>query len=449
MSEPLDVIVVGAGISGLVAARTLVEAGASAIVLEARERVGGRTLSQPLGRDVVDLGAQWLGPTQDRMLRLAAELGIDTFPQPHKGRKVLWLGGRRSEYSGLVPRLGLPALLETGLQLQRLERLARRVPLERPWESPRAVAWDGLSVAAWMDRALWTRGARSMLTIGAEMILAAEPEEISFLFFLLYLHSGGGLRRLAEVRDGAQQTRIVGGAQRFALRLAQRLGERVQLGRPVQAIRQDAGGVTIEAAGSSHRARRAILAIPPALAGRIAFEPELPQTRQRLQQNMPMGSLIKCVAAYDAPFWTEAGLSGEAISDTGLVRAVFDDSSHDGKQSALVAFVAGKEARRAGGLEPEERRRQVIECLVRLFGERARQVSAYVDMDWRAEPWSAGCYEGFLPPGVLTAAGMALREPCGRIHFAGTETATRWMGYMEGAAEAGERAASEALVALG
>jgi monoamine oxidase len=161
-----------------------------------------------------------------------------------------------------------------------------------------------------------------------------------------------------------------------------------------------------------------------------------------------MGSIVKCIAAYEQPFWRQAGLSGEALAVHGPVRAVFDDSAHDGSQAALVAFIAGQQAQQASRLEPQQRQAAVLEALAGLFGPQALRCSAYVDHDWVSDPWSGGCYEGILPPGKLTELGAALREPCGRIHFAGTETARRWMGYMEGAAEAGERAAAEVLQAL-
>jgi monoamine oxidase len=446
--QTVDVVVVGAGISGLVAARRLHEGGVRTMVLEARDRVGGRTLSQRLGADTIDLGAQWIGPTQDRIAALVAELGIDTFEQYHAGRKVLELDGRRRTYAGFLPKLGLLPLCEMGLMLPRLERLARRVPLEAPWRAAKAQEWDAQSVAGWLKRSLRTRGARQMLRIATHSIFAEEPERLSFLFFLFYLHSGGGLRRLGEVQGGAQQTRVIGGMQQISERLAARLEGGVRLQCAVEAIEQDESGVIVRGAGEAVRARRVVLALPPALTGHIVCAPELPLARRRLQQQMPMGSVIKCIAQYERPFWREAGLSGEALAGEGLVRLVFDDSSHDAAQANLVAFVFGDEARRASEMPAEQRRQQVLGALARLLGEPARSPVAYVDKDWPADPYSGGCYVGVTGPGVLSELGSALREPCGRLHFAGTETATRWMGYMDGAVEAGERAAQEVLEAL-
>jgi monoamine oxidase len=182
---------------------------------------------------------------------------------------------------------------------------------------------------------------------------------------------------------------------------------------------------------------------------RIRFRPELPAARSELQRRMPMGSVVKCIVAYDEPFWRRDGYSGEGIADTGLARIVFDDCSPDGKKAALLVFILGDAAREASRLAPEARRQAVVDGLVHLFGERAARPSGYVDHDWIGDEWSAGCYLGLLPPGVLSTVGAALRAPCGRVHFAGTEAATRWAGYLDGAIESGERAANEVLVRLG
>lgn len=440
-----SIVIVGAGLSGLAAARELSSAGADVTVLEARDRVGGRTLSQRLGKDSIDLGAQWIGPTQDRVAALADELGVETFRQYSTGRKVLELGGKRTTYRGLIPRVPLLGLLETGVGMARLERLAKSVPLERPMAARRAESWDRITTEDWMRSALRTASARSLLTIATEMIFAAEPRDLSFLYFLTYLRSGGGLNRLVEIERGAQQTRFIGGAQQLSDRLAQSLGERVRLTAPVRAIEQDDRGVTVRYDGGELRADRAIMAMAPALCARI--ECSLSERRRALGERMPMGSVIKCVIGYDRAFWRDAGFSGEAVTDGSPIRAVFDDTSHDGGEPALVAFIVGDAAKAWSGREPQARRAAVIAHLARLFGAAAKTPSAYVDKDWQSDEWSGGCYVGLLGPGAVGEVGSALREPCGRVHFAGTETAVRWMGYLDGALEAGERAAREALAA--
>ncbi len=397
----------------------------------------------------MDLGGQWIGPTQDRILRLAGELGVRTFRQFEEGAKVLSLGGRVVSYRGFIPKLPILSLIETFIAVKRLDRLRARVPLDRPHETPGADALDAMTVETWKRGALRTAAARSILDVAVRAIFAAEPRDLSFLYFLFYLNSGGGLERMGRIGDGAQQDRFVGGAQEVSKRMAAALGaERILLDAPVHAIEQDDAGVTVRSRRGEHRARRAILALAPALYRRIDFAPALPSTKAALSQRMPMGSVLKCVVAYERPFWREHGFSGEVVCDRGPVRAVFDDCAHDGSQAALVCFVLGDAVFSLSGRPEAERRQAVVDCLVRFFGPDAARPSAYADKDWPADPWSGGCYVGLMTPGVMTALGPSLRIPFGRLHFAGTETATRWNGYFDGAIEAGERSAAEALEAV-
>ncbi len=438
-----DVVVVGAGLAGLTAARHLQRAGKRVLVLEAQNRVGGRTLSQHLVGEEVDLGAQWIGPKQEHITRLLHELAIQTFPQHSAGRKVLALGPRVSSYGGTIPTLPPLSLLDLQLAITRLDRMARRVPLERPADAPHAQSWDAMTVEQWLQRHVHTQPAHDVLTAGVRAIFAAEPRELSLLHFLFYLHSGNGLMPLVEIRGGAQQTRILGGAQQIASRLAEPL--KVVLNSPTHAITQHAEGVTVHTQTATYQARRAIVAIPPLLAGKIDYTPTLPQARAALHAQMPMGAVIKCIVAYTRPFWREAGFSGEAVTDGEVVQVLFDDSPHDGSYGALVAFMLGDAARNWSASPVGERAQAVRAELTRLFGAQASTPIAYLDKDWTVEPWSRGCYVGLMPPRLLTQHGEALRAPAGRIHWAGTETATHWNGYMDGAIQSGERAASEIL----
>jgi monoamine oxidase len=288
-----------------------------------------------------------------------------------------------------------------------------------------------------------TAGARALVDVAVEAIFAASAREISLLHFLSYLHSGGGLMKLSTIRGGAQQTRLREGFQEVSRRIAERMEGPVVLEAPVRRILQDGEGVTVHHARGEARARFAVVAIPPALAGRIEYDPALPAGRDQLTQRTPMGSVIKCVAVYERPFWRDRGFSGEAVCDRDPVRIAFDDSPEEGEGGALVAFVLADAARRYGPRPAEERRSEVLAALARFFGEEAGRPVEYVEKDWSAEPWSRGCYAALMGPGVLTEYGAALRDPVGRIHWAGTETAVRWMGYMDGALESGERVARE------
>jgi monoamine oxidase len=266
---------------------------------------------------------------------------------------------------------------------------------------------------------------------------------LSFLFFLSYLRWGNGLDRLISIPNGAQQDRFVGGAQQICQRMAKELGERVVLNTPVSAIEQQNDGVTARTANGSFQGRYVVVAVPPALAGRIQYQPALPSRRDQLTARMPMGSVIKYIAVYKSAFWRQAGFSGEAFSDTGPTVTTFDDSSPDGSQPALVSFSDGDAARIWSERSPEERREAVLSEFARFFGPQAGTPVEFVEKNWLEDPWSRGCYVGVMGPGTMTGYGSALRKQCGRIHWAGTETATQWMGYIEGAIQSGERAGKE------
>ncbi len=436
-------MVVGAGLAGLRAATNLAAEGVEVAVLEARDRVGGRTLSRQVGEGTFDLGGQWLGPTQERVRTLARELGSPTFPTFHQGAKVLDLHGRVRTYKGNIPSLPLPQLIDLHLTLRRLDKMSRTVPLHNPAAARRALAWDGTSLESWKRSFVRSAAVRDLLDVSTRVVFGAEPAELSLLHFLFYAASGGGLMRLVDIENGAQQDRFVGGAQSLSRGLAARLGARVCLDAPVRRIEQDDVGVTVRSDRGAVRARFAVVAVPPALAGRIDYDPGLPAARDQLTQRVPMGSTVKCILTYERPFWRERGFSGEAVCAGGPITVTFDNTSHDNRQPALVAFVVGRAARHWQQRSGSDRRRSLVGSLARWFGPEAGEPTAIVEQDWNSEVWSRGCPVGVVAPGVLTSFGNNLRQAVGRIHFAGTETATVWNGYLEGALESGERAARE------
>ncbi len=442
-----DLVVVGAGLAGLSAARAAVAAGVEVLVVEARERVGGRVLNEDIGDgNVVEVGGQWIGPTQDRLAALAAQLGVGTFPTYATGQNVIEYSGSLRRYTGTIPRINPLVLLDVERAQRRLDKLAKRIPLDAPWEAPNAARLDGQTAATWMRRNLATRPGRMLLELAIEAVWAAQPEDMSLLHVLFYIHSAGGLDMLFDTEGGAQQDRFVGGSQLVPIRMAEQLSEeRLILGAPVRKLRHGPHGVTVEAEGATVSAKRAILAIAPTLAGRISYDPPLAGFRDQLTQRMPLGTVVKCMAIYDEPFWRNEGLSGQGTSDTGPAKLTFDNSPPDGSPGVLLGFLEGRRAREFGRLGAHERRAAVVAGFARLFGPRAARPDAYVERLWAEEEWSRGCYGCHMPTGAWTAYGPALREPVGPIHWAGAEYSTVWNGYMDGAVRSGELAAARAL----
>ena len=428
----MDVAIVGAGLSGLAAARRLSDQGVRVTVLEARDRVGGRTLSFEHNGAIFEHGAQWIGPAQLRVRELCAELGVKTFRQHHDGDKVLDLQGKISRYRGKIPKMPLLGLLAAELGIRKLDRMASRVPLNAPHAR---AEWDERSVDGIIGGGvIGHRAARSVFNAAVRTVFGAEPREISLLYFLFYLNAAGGFRNLVDIEGGAQQERFVDGAQSLSLELAARLTD-VRLSTPVQSIRQDDDGVTLN---DDVRARYAILAMPPPLIGKLL---EVPPQR--------MGRTIKVIAFYDKPSWRARGLSGEVVldNDDSMFSCVFDNSPHDGRFGALVAFVCGDATAAWLALSVEERRRHAWLTFMLTLGVQ-EMPSHFCEHDWSADPWTGGCPVSILPPGTLSATGPRWRQAQGRIHFAGTETARHWCGYLEGALEAADRAAAEVLARL-
>lgn len=436
-----DVVIVGGGLAGLMAGHRLDEDGLDLQVLEARDRVGGRVLTRAVGGHQVDMGAQWIGPDQHRMQALVDELDVETFPQHHAGGTQLRVAGDVRTFESELRALSPLAAIEFEYGAWKLERLCRRVPLDDPAAADRASEWDSTTVATWRDRQFRTEAARRTFDCAVRAIFASEPAELSFLFFLFYLHAGGGFDTLASVEGGAQQTRVDGGTQQLAEALADDLD--VSRSTPVQRIERDLEGVTVFTRSGSVQASYCVVAVPPTAARRIEFEPGLPAEHDEFLQRAPMGNVVKCIATYDEPFWRPE-LSGEVVADD-TVGLVFDDSPPDGETGALVAFMLGDAAREWADASRTERKRVVCDRLAAYFGPRAANPRDYDDESWRQSRWSGGCYAAMLPPGVLSRYARQRAEPVGRIHWAGTETATEGYGYMEGAVASGERAASEIL----
>ncbi len=426
-SHEADVVVVGAGLAGLSAARTLVAAGASVVVLEARERVGGRVLNEDIGDgQVVEVGGQWIGPTQDRLAALAAELGVETFPTHVAGENVIEYGGRLRRYRGAIPRINPAVLLDVEQAQRRLNRLARTVPLHAPWEAPHAARLDGQTAATWMRRNLATQAGRMLLGAGRSRRSGRRSPRSCRCCTCSSTSTPRAASSCCSTPRAAR-SRTASSAARSGWRCAwpRSSASGCCSARPVRRVVHDGRGRDRRGGGRRARGRQAILALAPTLAGRIAYDPPLPGYRDQLTQRMPLGTVAKCMAIYDEPFWREEGLSGQGTSERGPVRVTYDNSPPGGSPGVLLGFLEGRRARELGRVPAEQRRAAVIDCFTRLFGPRAARPHAYVERLWAEEEWTRGCYGCHLPPGAWTGYGPALREPIGPLHWAGAEYATR------------------------
>jgi monoamine oxidase len=435
-----DVIVVGAGFAGLTAARELTRLGHEVLVLEGRDRVGGRSHTGQVGGIPVDLGGTFVGPTQDAVLALADELGIQTVPTYCDGANLIrWRGAVRS-YHGTIPRLSLGGLLDIGRVRWQFERIARAVPLTEPWTARRADRLDGQSLGDWLRSVHASATARDLLAIMARVTWGCEPDDVSMLHAARYVRAAGGLDRLLDVENGAQQDRFVAGTQQIADKAAADLGDRVVLGAPVRRIDQHDDGVSVSCEKGRADGRFVIVAIPPAHRRALEFTPPLPVEYDQLAERWPQGRLSKAYAVYATPFWRGHGASGEALSDEGPVFITFDVSPRPEGPGILLGFV---DARTFDELPTDQRRQRALECFASLFGEEALNPLDYVDHRWGAEEFAPGGPTAAVPPGSWTRYGPWLRRPIGSIHWAGTETADEWTGFLDGAVRSGQRAAAE------
>ena len=446
--QAADVVIVGAGLSGLTAATALAEAGLSVVVLEARDRVGGRTLTRDLHGRKIDLGGQFLGPTQTRVLALCERLGVRTTPTETAGKSVLELGGELYRYTGEVPLTApLLELLAYNNLIKKIDKLAREVGAVEPWRAGKAAELDAITFKQWIDKQTRSAFVKEALTIAVRSLLGFELDEMSALFFAWYCAQGGSLTEMLATKGGAQDCWISDGAQTLSDRLASRLEGRVRLLSPVVRIEQADEAVRVFTTEGSVNASRVVVALPPSLIREIAMSPPPPAERAELLQRAVMGSLSKVILFYKRPFWRDSGLNGFSASGVGPVVSTFDESAEHG-EGALLGFVSGAPHRAWLDLDAHGRRNAVLQQLVRYLGKEAAEPIDYLEQLWPREPFSGGAPTNEYGLSGLARLGPHLRAPTGRVHYAGTETADRWAGYLDGAIEAGERAAREVAHAL-
>jgi putrescine oxidase len=444
-----DVVVVGAGIAGLSAAKALVDAGREIVVLEARDRVGGRVLNIEIGGQANELGGQWIAPYQSRARAYLEELGIELFPSFRDGSHVyVDPAGTVHRYEGHDAPLGDAAERAFMAGDAELDRMAKELDPEQPWAHPRALEWDSITFEAWLQAEVADGLARDLLRSWlAGGFLTKPAHTFSLLQGLWVIAGAGGTYELFEP-DQCLAYRVVGGSQLLPLRLAEQLGDRVVLGAPVRGIRWSERGVEVDATGVLATGRAAVVAVPPNLTGGIRLEPAAPGWRMRLEQGISQGVVIKALAVYDHPFWREDGLSGQGFAPHLLVRELYDNSPPSGEPGVLLTFLAGENAEAASRLSPAARRAAVLDGFAEYVGGAAREAVEYHELDWSAEEWTRGAYCATFGVGGLTRFGEDLRRPIGPIHWACTDIAGVGHMHMEGAIRSGEAAAGAVLAAL-
>lgn len=445
----VDYCVVGAGFAGLTAALRLKQAGRSVALLEARDRIGGRTFT--VTRDDgswIDRGGAWIGPGQDRIYAMMDEFGVPEYKQHNDGDAMMIVDGKKHRYGGTIPWSMSPwAVTNLGIGLMSIEKMCKTIPREAPWEAKRAAEWDRISLGEWIENNTMSKAAREMLDMAMAGVYTSAGSETSLLWALTQMGSGGGPTFVISGKGGAQDARPVGGMGAVYRSIAAELGDALHLSRPVRQITQDGDGVTVAADGLTVRGQRAIVAIPLAIAGSIVYEPMLPVDRALLHQRMPGGAVIKISIIYDEPFWRADGLCGQSAAPGSPATLTIDACTNAADPGIMCVITEGPAARRLTRMDEADRKAAVIGELVDRFGAKANAPLEFHEQNWTTERYSGGGMISHAPTGVLTEFGYTLREPCGRVHWAGTESSAVMCGWIDGAIRSGERAAAEVMTA--
>lgn len=450
-----DVVIVGAGAAGLTAATELVRAGRDVVVLEARDRVGGRLHTDVIDGAMLEVGGQWVSPDQDALIETLDELGLETYPRFREGVNI-YIGpdGTVKKFEGDIFPVPPATEQEILTLIEKLDALVAEIDPEQPWAHPRAKELDEISFAHWLETQTDDEEAREnigMFIAGA--MLTKPAHAFSALQALLMAASAGSFSNLVDA-DFILDRRVVGGLQLVPIGLAERLGDRVRTGQPVRTVRWQADAAPGQAAVVAVtdelevHAREIVLAVPPILVNRISYEPPLPRRQHQLHQHLSMGFVIKVHAVYETPFWREQGLSGTAFSPWELVHEAYDNSNHEDPRGTLVGFVADEAADGVFQLSAEERKARILESMSHYYGEQAKHPVVYYESDWGSEEWTRGAYAASFDMGGLARYGADLRTSVGPIRFACSDMAGKGYQHVDGAIRMGRLVASQILEEL-
>lgn len=474
-----DVVIVGAGPAGLTAARTLKKKGLSVAVLEARDRVGGRTWNGKVrdgegNEHFIELGGQWISPDQTRLTELVEELGLTTFQRYREGTSIyVSPDGTRHEYEGTTFPASDTTIAEMAKLTDTLDTLAAEIDPSRPWEHPRAHELDKISFRSWLEELSDDPEAIDNISIYVASGMLTKPSyTFSALQALLMAASAGSFSNLVD-EDFILDRRVVGGMQSVSLTMAEELGDDVFLSNPVRTIdwahpdastsdelnnvkadvrngvpnNGEAGEVTVYTDELEVHGRFVVLAVPPNLYSRISYNPPLPREQHVAHQHISMGLVIKVHAVYDTPFWREEGLSGTGFGGGRLVQEVYDNTNYyeegEDPYGTLVGFVSDVYAEQMWAMEPEERKAAILDAMADYLGPKTKEPIAFYLSDMAAEEWTRGAYATSYDLGGLCRWGHLQNMPTGPIYYACSDIAGEGYQHVDGAVRMGEAVALE------
>lgn len=448
-----DVVIVGAGPSGLTAARELRKAGLSVAVLEARGRVGGRTWSDTIDGAWLEIGGQWVSPDQTALIGLLGELGLDTYPRYRDGDSVyIAPDGTRTRYTGEMFPVNADTAAEMDALIATLDALAATMDPAKPWDHPQARELDIISFHHWLRSQSGNEEACNNIGLFiAGGMLTKPAHAFSALQAVFMASSAGSFSNLVD-DNFILDKRVVGGMQGVSLAMAAELGDDVILNSPVRTVSWREGGdghlATVVSDAATVTARRVVMAVPPNLYSRVSFDPPLPRRQHQMHQHQSLGLVIKVHAVYETPFWRKDGLSGTGFSASSLVQEVYDNTNFEDARGTLVGFVSDEKADYAFTLSAEQRQREITASLAQFLGEAAREPVVYYESDWGSEEWTRGAYAASYDLGGLHRYGPDQLTPVGPIHWSCSDLAAEGYQHVDGAVRMGQSTAQQLVAGL-